>query len=189
MNVFVADEQSVPVDVGAIRKLATSVLEAERCPPESEVSVMLVGDIEMADYNRRFLERSGPTDVISLPIEELSPGRPPTAAPAGPPVMLGDVIIAPGYVRDQATRLAVEFEDGSRVDLCGMHRIGGVRAKDLTPGAEVCGRRVVRKIAYRGVERSYDLLTEDAGYRIGGLPVNSMIEEMYAAGREGLDPE
>ena len=108
---FVADEQSVPVDVGAIRKLATSVLEAERCPPESEVSVMLVGDIEMADYNRRFLERSGPTDVISLPIEELSPGRPPTSAPAGPPVMLGDVIIAPGYVRDQATRLAVEFED------------------------------------------------------------------------------
>ena len=111
VNVFVADEQSVPVDVGAIRRLAASVLEAERCPPESEVSVMLVGDIEMADYNRRFLERSGPTDVISLPIEELSPGRPPTAAPAGPPVMLGDVIIAPGYVRDQAARLEVEFED------------------------------------------------------------------------------
>ena len=31
---------------------------------------------------------------------------------------------------------------------------------------------------YDGVKRSYDLLTEDKGYRISGLPVDSMIEEM-----------
>ena len=29
--------------------------------------------------------------------------------------------------------------------------------------------------------KSYDLLTEDAGYQIQGIPVNSMIEEMHAA--------
>lgn len=29
-----------------------------------------------------------------------------------------------------------------------------------------------------GVSRSFDLLTEDAGYRIAGIPVNSMISEM-----------
>ena len=33
----------------------------------------------------------------------------------------------------------------------------------------------------RGETHSYDLLTEDAGYRINGVPVNSMIEEMVAA--------
>jgi hypothetical protein len=32
-----------------------------------------------------------------------------------------------------------------------------------------------------GIKRSYDLLTEDEGYRIDGIPVNSMIEEMHAA--------
>ena len=36
---------------------------------------------------------------------------------------------------------------------------------------------------------SYDLLTEDAGYRIHGVSVNSMIEEMYAAGQSGRLPE
>ena len=111
MNVFVADEQSEPVDIGALRELAVSVLEAEDCPADSEVSLMLVGDEEMAGYNLKFMERPGPTDVISLPIEELSAGRPPSMMPQGPPPMLGDVIIAPGYVRRQASALEVAFED------------------------------------------------------------------------------
>jgi hypothetical protein len=35
--------------------------------------------------------------------------------------------------------------------------------------------------ARTGENKSYDLLTEDAGYQIHGVPVNSMIEEMHAA--------
>ena len=65
----------------------------------------------------------------------------------------------------------VSFKDGNRVDVCDMHRIKGVRAKDITED-------VVSKEIYGGVEFSYDLLTEDLGYRISGIPVNSMIEEM-----------
>lgn len=111
MNVFVADEQSEPVDVAAIRELAATVLDAEGCPPQSEVSVILVGDEEMAGYNRRFLERNGPTDVISLPIEELQPGHPPGVSNGGPPPMLGDVIVDPAYIRRQAEQLGEAFED------------------------------------------------------------------------------
>ncbi|MGA7270126.1 MAG: rRNA maturation RNase YbeY [Acidimicrobiia bacterium] len=111
MNVFVADEQAVTVDTAAMRKLAESVLKAEGCPSESEVSVILVDETEMASYNERFLKRTGPTDVISLPIEDLAPGRPPTAVPAGPPPMLGDVILAPSVIRNRATDRGVNFED------------------------------------------------------------------------------
>lgn len=111
MNVFLADEQDVAVDTTAIRKLAQSVLEAERCPPESEVSLIFVDEAEMASYNRRFMKRSGPTDVISLPIEDLAPGRPPTSVPAGPPPMLGDVILAPSVIRSRADERGVFFED------------------------------------------------------------------------------
>lgn len=111
MNVFVADEQAEPVDVDSLRALAVAVLEAEDCPPDSEVAVMLVGDDEMAGYNRRFLRKTGPTDVISLPIEDLTPGQPPSLAQPGPPPMLGDVIIAPAYVRRQAAELETEFDD------------------------------------------------------------------------------
>ncbi|HEX2155046.1 MAG TPA: rRNA maturation RNase YbeY [Acidimicrobiia bacterium] len=111
MNVFVADEQSESVDVAAVRDLAGLVLENENCPAESEVSVILVGEEEMAGYNRRFLNRSGATDVISLPIEDAVPGRPPGSVVGGPPPMLGDVILAPSYIRRQASELEVDFHD------------------------------------------------------------------------------
>jgi len=65
----------------------------------------------------------------------------------------------------------VKFDDGSIVDVCDMHRIKGERAMDIT-------ENIISKDIYNGVEFSYDLLTEDAGYRIDSVPVNSMIEEM-----------
>lgn len=65
----------------------------------------------------------------------------------------------------------VKFDNGSIVNTCDMHKIKGVAAKDIT-------ENVISKEVYNGVEFSYDLLTEDAGYRISGIPVNSMIEEM-----------
>lgn len=111
MNVFVADEQTEALDVAAMRRLTQVALEMEDCPPESEVSIILVGDEEMTGYNRRFLDRHGPTDVISLPIEELVPGRPPGVVPDGPPPMLGDVILDPAYIRRQAEELGRDFDD------------------------------------------------------------------------------
>jgi probable rRNA maturation factor len=111
LNVFVADEQSERVDVEGLRQLAAFVLESERCPPETEVALILVGDDEMSEYNARFLERTGPTDVISLPVEELVAGRPPGTLPGGPPPLLGDVILDPAHIRRQAESLAVEFDD------------------------------------------------------------------------------
>ena len=68
----------------------------------------------------------------------------------------------------------VKFNNGSIVDVCDMHRIKGVRAKNIT-------ENVIEKEIYSGVEFSYDLLTEDLGYRIDGIPVNSMIEELALA--------
>lgn len=57
--------------------------------------------------------------------------------------------------------------------VCDMHRIEGVRSASYE-GAELVER-------FGGVVRSYDLLTEDQGYRMAGVPVNSMIEEMAAS--------
>ena len=77
------------------------------------------------------------------------------------------------YLEDPAKErfYKVEFDNGEIVDVCDMHRIKGERAKDIT-------ENVKSKKVYSGVEFSYDILTEDAGYRMNGIPVNSMIEEM-----------
>ena len=111
MSVFVANEQSDPVELEPLRKLAEVVLEQEGYPDETEVTVLLVSEREMSGYNERFMKRSGPTDVLSFPVEDLLPGVVPEHDPHGPPLMIGDVFIAPSYVRRQAAEIQVPFED------------------------------------------------------------------------------
>lgn len=111
MSVFLADEQTEQVGLDELRALAESVLRHEGYPEQAEVTILLVSEPEMASYNQKFLDRDGPTDVLAFPLEELRPGRVPDHDRRGPPLMLGDVIVAPSYVRRQAAELGVTFED------------------------------------------------------------------------------
>jgi len=94
-----------------------------------------------------------------------------------------------GYAEDPTVKrfLRIEFENGAIVQLCDMHRIDGIRSKHVKVGDRIDGKIVKSIETFGGVERSYDLLTEDAGYQISGLPINSMIEEMIEASRNGVD--
>ncbi len=111
MNVFLADEQDDPLDAESLRRLVTTVLEREGLPDRVDVTVMFVGLEQMTEYNERFMERKGPTDVLAFPLVQLTPGSCPTPGPFEPPLSLGDVIIAPAYVRTQAAELGVTFDD------------------------------------------------------------------------------
>lgn len=89
------------------------------------------------------------------------------------------------YREDPATSryLTVHFDNGAVVSASPQHRIDGIPAAELKIG-DRCGSGIVTRIAtLSGVSRSFDLLTEDTGYRIAGIPVNSMIEEMLGKGR------
>lgn len=111
MSVFVADEQRETVGLPHLHALAETVLREEGYPEDAEVTLLFVDETEMASYNGRFLDRDGPTDVLAFPVEELLPGVTPDTDPQGPPLMLGDVVIAPSYVRRQADEHGVSFED------------------------------------------------------------------------------
>jgi probable rRNA maturation factor len=111
VSVFLADEQGESVDLEQLRELAELVLRREGYPESTEVTVLLVDEDEMSSYNERFLNRSGPTDVLAFPVEELTPGVVPDHNPAGPPLMIGDVIVAPSFVGRQAAEYESSFED------------------------------------------------------------------------------
>lgn len=117
----------------------------------------------------------------SRPIEEIQAGEL-VIGFSGQPVR---VLQKHSYAEDpEVPRFhRVEFSNGALVDLCDMHRVSGVRSRYLRPGMVVAGLTVLSSSSFGGVKRSYDLLTEDAGYRIQGVPVNSMIEEMVRATR------
>lgn len=72
----------------------------------------------------------------------------------------------------------IEFDDGAVIELCDMHKVEGIRAKDLEVGDQLTDRKVTEITTFDNVEVSYDILTEDSGYQIEGVPINSMIEEL-----------
>lgn len=111
MGVFLANEQTEDVDPAELRRIAELVLTEEGYPKESEVTILLISEEEMADYNSRFLDRDGPTDVLAFPLEELIPGLAPDHDPHGPPLVIGDVLIAPAYVRRSAASMGVAYAD------------------------------------------------------------------------------
>ena len=86
----------------------------------------------------------------------------------------------------QVRYLKVIFKGGEEVRLSPRHRIGGIPASELRPGDRIGASIVAEVHSFGGVSRSFDLLTDDAGYRIQGIPVNSMIREMAAGSNSKL---
>lgn len=109
MKIFLADEQDQPVATSQLVAMAERVLVAEGLPAESEVAIVLVGEEEMSGYNQRFMKRSGATDVLAFPVDQLKPGELPAAVINGQPVSLGDIFVCPAVVQRQAKELGVEL--------------------------------------------------------------------------------
>jgi probable rRNA maturation factor len=133
--------------------LAELVLSEEGYPAETELTVLLVSEDEMAAYNERFLERSGPTDVLAFPVEELMPGVVPDQDSNGPPLIIGDVIVAPGYVGRQAEENDVAFEDEMALMVAHgiLHLLGYDHIED--DDAELMERREAELLTLLGVRR------------------------------------
>jgi probable rRNA maturation factor len=122
IDVFVADEQDDhPMEVARWSTLAQRVLAARGVKGENEVSLLFVDEDAMAALNQQFLGKSGPTDVLSFPIEdEPGPtGRSPDLGGSGPGVspeegtltLLGDVVICPAVAAVNAVEHEVSLED------------------------------------------------------------------------------
>jgi probable rRNA maturation factor len=153
VSVFLADEQGESVDLDQLRRLAELVLSEEGYPSETELTVLLVSDEEMAAYNERFLERHGPTDVLAFPVEELMPGVVPDQDSNGPPLIVGDVIVAPAYVGRQAEQNEADFGDEMALMVAHgiLHLLGYDHIED--DDAELMERRESELLSLVGVMR------------------------------------
>lgn len=124
IEVFVADEQQ-DVEVDALRwvQLARNVLLAEGVRGDTELTLLFVDERSIADLNKRFLGKEGPTDVLSFPIDDdaLERGRSPDSGGSGPgtmppepsdlPTLLGDVVVCPKVAARNAPTHAGTLDD------------------------------------------------------------------------------
>ena len=113
MSVFVADEQTHPVDSDRVLRLATFVLADQRVPEAMEASVLFVDRGAIAELNEHHMGKDGPTDVLAFPID--LPGE----TRAGEAAILGDVVLCPEVAAEQAPEHGVTPE--AEIELLVVH--------------------------------------------------------------------
>ena len=148
IEVFVADEQSDhPIDTDRWLRLAVQVLAAEGVDRHNEgveMSLLFVDEASIAELNVQFMGKTGPTDVLSFPIdEEASPRHIPPLAIAAPvgvplparhddeddeelPLLLGDVVICPSYAVTNAAEHVSDHHNGTLDDEIALLVVHGI---------------------------------------------------------------
>ena len=99
MTVEFRNDSSAPVDEADLIALAGHVMRQLRMHPDAELSVVCVEPAAIAVLHEEYLDEPGATDVMSFPMDELSPGKPGGALVEG---MLGDVVLCPSVAQQQA---------------------------------------------------------------------------------------
>lgn len=98
------------VDPTRWTQLAAEVLDALGVRAPCELTLHLVDAARISDLNAEHLGGTGPTDVLSFPIDQDWPDR--SAPDRGTTTrILGDVVICPDVVAAQAPEHAGTFED------------------------------------------------------------------------------
>lgn len=96
------------VDIDALAVLAEAALDALGVTGRAELSVTLVDESTIAELNRDHLGATGPTDVLSFPLED-----PDAVDPIVPGAsrLLGDLVICPAVAAANAPEHAGSFDD------------------------------------------------------------------------------
>jgi probable rRNA maturation factor len=152
MDISYSDEQDDPLPGDWLIDVARVAMRAESLPDSTQLAVTMVNAERMADLNREYLGRSGPTDVLSFPIEDFSGGTP-ERDEAGPPLLLGDIFVCPAVVRNNAAMSGVRFEDEMALMIVHgfLHLLG--RDHVLDEEAEAMEQREREILAMMGRER------------------------------------
>ena len=111
LDFSMSDDFTLPFGEDEVSRVVEFVLAQEEIDRPCMVSVSLVGNDEMRELNAEWRGMDAVTDVLSLECEgpddpDLTPGE---------PCELGDIVLAPDYIAEQAKRLNTTFETEFRL--------------------------------------------------------------------------
>ena len=101
MSIEVNNESGVAVDEAALVGLSRFIFERLYIHPQAELSILLVDEPAMEKLHIELMDEPGSTDVLSVPMDELTPGTPDNR-PTPQTAMLGDIAICPQVAEVQA---------------------------------------------------------------------------------------
>ncbi|MGH2702019.1 MAG: rRNA maturation RNase YbeY [Actinomycetota bacterium] len=95
MDVFLANEQPVPIDEARLSALARHVLDSEKVDDDAELSILVIDGEHMRRLNSRFAKNDYATDVLAFPMLEGDEDS----------TMVGDVVLCPDIAKTNAEKL------------------------------------------------------------------------------------
>lgn len=99
MSVEINNETEWELELSEFVDLVSYCLEQLYVSPAAEVNIMFVDMKTMTDLHVKWMDLPGPTDVLSFPMDELTPGREGMPSEAG---VLGDIVLCPDIAAEQA---------------------------------------------------------------------------------------
>ena len=131
MDVFLANEQELPVDGDRLTALARHTLEVEEVDEDAELSILLVEPDHIRRLNARYAGNDYATDVLAFPMNEDDESE----------ELLGDVLICPHIAGENARRMGHSLSEELDVLLVhGLLHLLGYDHHDAQEKAEMEAR-------------------------------------------------
>lgn len=125
------NESDHEFDSRRVQRLSRFVMDQMRIHPQAELSIKAVDEPTIAELNRLWMEKEGPTDVLAFPMDELRPGLVNEEPEEG---ILGDLVLCPAVAAKQAEQAGHSVVD--ELDLLTVHGILHLLGYDHAEPAE-----------------------------------------------------
>jgi len=103
MNIELSNESGVAVDEATLVSVAEFAMHHMGLHEDCDLAISIVDESRMSELHEEWMDLKGPTDVLSFPMDELTPHSP-------EPGIVGDIVLCPQFAQTQAKNgLAAEL--------------------------------------------------------------------------------
>ena len=118
MNIDLANESEFEIDSDRLSDLFTYLIKSLGIHPNAELSVVFVDEEHMAKLHIQWMDEPGATDVLSFPMDEVSPDTYSGNVNDDAPI-LGDLVLCPAFAQRQAEEAGQSL--GEELELLSTH--------------------------------------------------------------------